>query len=127
MTRKTLSLATLAIAAFTLTAAQAQAATIRVQCEQRSDRSIVSVDGKNIARGNYSASINSGGNIATTPTRAAVNGEAEFDFSSQPNDVAAGAVAIPLGFVVGATVSGRVVDAAGNTVAVDTVACRVRR
>jgi len=36
-------------------------------------------------------------------------------------------VAIPATFVNGASVTGKIVDANGNTVIADTVACRVRK
>jgi hypothetical protein len=48
----------------TMLAAHAQAATIRVTCEKRSDRSVVSVDGNNLARGSYTAQVVSGKHAA---------------------------------------------------------------
>jgi hypothetical protein len=107
-------------------AAQAQAASIRVTCEKRGDRSVVSVDGKNLARGTYSAQVVSAGNAAASRTQAAVGDEVEFDFSSQPNDIAAGATAVAPNFIVSGSATGKIVDASGNTVIADTVACRVR-
>jgi hypothetical protein len=111
-----------------LFAAQAGAATIRVQCEQRgTERAKVSVDGKNLARGSYSAVIVSGANMAAAPAKAAVGDEAQFDFDSNPADIAAGATAIAATFIVNGSLTGKIVDTSGNTVIADTVACRVRR
>ncbi len=107
-------------------ASQASAATVRVQCEKRADRSTVSVDGKNLVAGSYTAVVVSGGNSAAAPARSTVGDEVEFDFNSQPNDIRAGATAIPATFVTGASVTGKIVDSLGNTVIADTVACRVR-
>ena len=112
--------------ALTMLAAQAQAATIRVTCEKRPDRSVVSVDGNNLARGSYTAQVVSGSSTAASPAQATVGDEVEFDFSSQPNDIAAGATPIAATFIVGGRATGKIVDAGGNTVIADTVACRVR-
>lgn len=107
---------------------EAAAATIRVQCEQRgAQRSKVSVDGRNLARGNYAAVIVSGANMAAAPLRPTVGDEVEFDFDSNPVDIAAGATAISASFINNGSVTGKIVDASGNTVIADTVACRVRR
>ena len=112
----------------TFATAQASAATIRVTCEQRgTQRATASVDGKNLARGSYSAVIVSGGNTASAPPRATVGDEVEFDFSSQPNDISAGATAVSPVFITNASITGKIVDASGNTVVADTVSCRVRR
>ncbi len=109
-----------------LASAQASAATVRVSCEVRADRARASVDAKGLAAGSYSTQVVSGGNMAAAPSQAAVRGEVESDYDSNPADVRAGAVAIPSTFVQGGMVTGKVVDAAGNTVISDTVACRVR-
>lgn len=123
---------TIAAAAFALTtlaaALPAGAATIRVQCEQRAaQRSKISVDGRDLAAGQYRAEVLSAGRMASTPPEAAVRGEAEFDFDSNPADIAAGATAIAPTFIGQGTVTGRIVRTSdGSTVASDTVACRVR-
>jgi len=103
----------------------------RVRCEVRSGRSKVSVDGNNLRPlgGSFSARIAAGGNVATAPAQNAVGDEAEFDFDSAPDDIAAGAVAIPANFIAraaGSTVTGEILDAAGTIVATATGACRVR-
>jgi hypothetical protein len=117
----------LAIGLLSMVAADAMAATIRVNCETGRGRAKISVDGKNLAAGSYTTVAVSGGNMATSPAAAAVAGEVEADYDSNANDVRAGAVAIPSTFITGATVTGKVVDASGNTVIADTVACRVRK
>lgn len=115
-----------ALGTLLLAVASAQAATVRVTCEVRPDRAKVSVDAKGLAAGSYSTQAVSGGSMAAAPAQAAQRGELESDYDSNPADVRAGAVAIPVGFVQGGMVTGKVVDAAGNTVIADTVACRVR-
>lgn len=107
--------------------AAAAAPSIRVTCEVRGTRAKASVDGKGLAAGLYRGMIVSGGNAAGAPAQAAVAGEVEFDFDSNPADIAAGATAIASTFVVNGQVSGKIIDAAGNTVASDTSACRIRR
>ena len=106
----------------------AQAATVRVKCEVRADRSVASVDGAGLAAGAaYTAVLSSGSQSATSAAQAAkATGEAEFDFSSRRRDIAAGATAIAADFIVGNQVTGRLVDAQGNTVASASRSCRVR-
>lgn len=108
-------------------AAAAATPTIRVTCEVRGARAKASVDGKGLAAGQYRGVIVSGGNTAQAPAEAPVAGEVEFDFDSSPADIREGATAIPGTFVVNGQVTGKVVDAAGNTVVSDTAACRIRR
>ena len=117
---------TVAICALALCATAASAATIRVTCEVRGDRAKVSVDGKGLAAGRYSTTVVSGGNMAASPAVAAVGGEIEADYDSNPADIRAGAVAIASTFITGGMVAGKVIDAAGNTVISDTASCRVR-
>ena len=107
-------------------ALDAAAATIRVQCEARPGRAKISVDAKSLAAGRYSTSVRSGSNIATFPATAAVGGEIETDYDSNPADIAAGATAISPTFITGGLVVAKVLDASGNTVIVDAVTCRVR-
>jgi hypothetical protein len=111
-----------------LFAAEASAATIRVQCEQRgTSRSKISVDGNNLPAGTYRAQIMSGSNAAQTNAQAAIGDEVEFDFDSAPNDIAQGATAVTPSFIQKGQVTGKIVDATGATVISDTVTCRVRR
>ncbi len=109
------------------------AATARVRCEVRSDgpRSKISVDGRNLspAGGRYFARVQSGANSAEAPRQTAVGDEAEFDFDSNPNDVAAGATAIPADFiqvVEGDDVTAQVLDDSGTVVASGAADCRAR-
>ena len=117
---------TLACSTLALFVLDASAATIRVQCEVRPGRAKISVDAKGLAAGSYRTEAVSGGNMAGSAPVAAVGGEVQTDYDSNPADVAAGAVAISPTFVSGGSVTGKVVDAGGNTVIADTVACRVR-
>lgn len=107
--------------------ATASAAEVRVTCEVRPGRAKISVDGRDLAPGRYTTVAVSGGNMATSPVEAAVGGEVEADYDSNPADIRAGAVAIPSTFITGGTVTGKIVNASGNTVISDTVSCRVRR
>lgn len=109
-----------------LASAQAFAATIRVTCEVRGDRARISVDGKQLAAGKYSTAVLSGESMASTPAVAAVGGEIEADYDSNPADIRAGATAIASTFVKGGMVTGKLLDSSGNTVISDTVSCRVR-
>ena len=104
----------------------ASAAAIRVRCEQRSDRAKVSVDGKDLAVDDYQAQIMSGTNSITTELQASVGDEVEFDFDSDPDDIADGATAIAANFIQGGQVTGKILDPEGATVIADTVRCRVR-
>lgn len=108
-------------------AVDASAATIRVKCEQRSNRSKISVDGKNLTPGIYSAQVISGANQATADPQTSIGDEAEFDFDSNPKDIAEGATPISVTFIQGGQVVGKILDAAGDTVISDTVKCRVRK
>jgi hypothetical protein len=110
-----------------LATTQADAAGIRVKCERRADRSVISVDGKNLDAGSYSAVVTSGSNQKTSnaPLVPAVGGQAEFDFSSQAADQNAGATAIGLAFIQ-ANVTGQIVDSTGFVVTEATVSCRIR-
>ena len=100
----------------------------RVSCERRADRSRVSVDGQNLATGTYTARITSGGASATSAPKATVGDEVEFDFDSEPDDVAAGATPIAAGFLQGTppTVRGELLDATQTVVAGATTVCATR-
>lgn len=103
----------------------ADAAVINVKCEKRANRSKISVDGKDLAPGEYLAVVKSGGNKAVSPTAAAVGDEVEFDFDSDPGNIAAGATAIPANFIQG-DVIGKIKIPGVGTVISDTVTCRIR-
>jgi hypothetical protein len=84
----------------------------------------VSVDGSGVRPGTFQARILSGANSAAAPARASVGDEVEFDFDSNPNDVAAGATSIPAVFIQNGSVQGDLLDAAGAVLATATAGCR---
>ncbi len=105
----------------------AAAATIKVTCEARgTSRSKISIDGKDLAPGTYTTVAISGSNMAVSKPEAAVGDEIETDYDSRPADIRAGATPIAATFIVGGSVTGKVVNATGHTVVSDTVACRMR-
>ncbi|MBS1212848.1 MAG: hypothetical protein H6R26_1465 [Proteobacteria bacterium] len=101
-------------------------ADIRVTCEQRADRSVVSVDAKNLVPGTYKAEIISGNNEAISGDVASIGDEVKVDFSSQRKDQAAGAVAIPAIFIQGGTVTGQVINADNMVVTQAAAKCAVK-
>jgi hypothetical protein len=110
----------------TLAAVDASAADIRVRCETRSDRSKASVDGSNLASGNYSAVLESGANSAQSKLKHTIGDEVEFDFDSNPRDIRQGATPIAKNFIVGGTATGKLLNANGGVVISKTVNCRRR-
>ncbi len=125
MITKTLIAAICGAAVLATAVADANAAGIRVKCEKRADRSKISVDGDGLAAGSYKSIVISGANSKTSGARPTVGDEVEFDFDSNPADIAAGATAISRTFIQGA-VTGKIINAKGSVVASDTVACRIR-
>ena len=123
-------------------ALQAEAVEIRIKCEKRlnpdgsAERSKISVDGKDLDAGTYTAMVASGDNGAISNSQSAMGDEVEFDFDSNNNDVDAGAKEIDPDFIqstrdgmpVIATVHGKVVNNANDeTVATAwDVFCRVK-
>lgn len=104
-------------------------APITVSCEKRSTRSSISVDGRNLRTGSYTARVTSGAHVRTSAAKRTVGDEVEFDFDSNRNDIAAGATAIPANFIlVSATpdVRGEILNAAGAVVRTLGVSCTVR-
>ena len=102
---------------------------ITVSCEKRSSRSRISVDGRNLPSGSYTARVTSGANSKLSPARPTVGDEVEFDFDSNPNDIAAGATPLAGNFIqVAATpdVRGEILNAAGAVVRTLGVNCGVR-
>jgi hypothetical protein len=102
-------------------------ATVRVRCEVRSDRSKISVDGNDLATGTYQARVTSGANTATAPAQQTIGDEVEFDFDSEPDDIAAGATAIAADFIQGTPpqVTGAILTLGGSVVVEATVDCAV--
>src|SRR5262249_12726446 len=103
----------------------ADAASVRVRCETRGDRSKISVDGNDLAPGSYIATVTSGGNSQTAAAKNTVGDEVEFDFDSNANDVAAGATRISPSFIQGNNVRGEIF-AGGASVTSGTATCRVK-
>jgi len=120
----TIALAISAAAVFGTGTAHAQS--IKVKCETRSDRSRASVDGLNLAGGDYMAVLVSGGKKAETEYQRARRGEVEFDFDSNRADINEGATAIPRDFIVDGRATGKLLNSSGRVVAQRTVTCRVR-
>lgn len=105
--------------------ADANAASIRLTCEKRDDRSKISVDGRNVPAGQYRAKVKSGTKVKNSPLQQAIGDEVEFDFDSDPGDVAAGAVKIPVNFI-GKKVTAWIIDEDGFVEATTTVTCTVK-
>lgn len=116
----------IALSMTALFATEALAASVRIGCEVRSNRSKISVDGRGLARGTYTTEAISGTNVASAGPVAARRGQIETDYDSDAGDIADGATPIAPDFIVGGQVTGKVVDAGGFTVAEGTAVCRVR-
>ncbi|MCE7915627.1 MAG: hypothetical protein DYH15_13385 [Nitrosomonas sp. PRO4] len=117
--------AVMAVFATSLPSADANAAGIRLECEKRANRSKVSVDGNNLVAGNYVAKIRSGSNVKRSTPKSTTGDEVEFDFDSDPTDVAAGATRIKPTFIQG-PVSAELINEGGFTVAKTTRTCRTK-
>lgn len=107
------------------------AGSLRVRCEGESNRSKISVDGNNLTprNGRFSARVQAAGGTVASATKAAVGDEAEFDFDSSPNDIAAGAAPIPASFVAarsGPDVIGEILDSEGRVIASQGSECTFR-
>jgi hypothetical protein len=126
MTPKKL-VAAAAIASLSLTAFAAAAADVEVRCEKRAARSSASVDGSNLASGQYRAVLKSGTKIARSPFADTIGDEAQFDFDSKNTEVAEGATSIPIDFIVDSRVRGYLVNTEGVRVTpVVKAICRIR-
>jgi hypothetical protein len=130
-TRSMKSLLVLTSLGLLLSSTVASAAELRVRCEQRSvpSRAKISVDAKNLAQANamYSVRVMSGSSQSTHVPLTAIGDEVEFDFDSNPADIAAGAQSISAGFITGGAVQAALFDATGQMVIGPvSAACRVR-
>lgn len=106
---------------------EAGSAKILVSCEKRINRSKISVDGKNLASGDYSSTIMSGIGAATSLIKTTVGDEVEFDFDSSADDVAKDAKEISADFIQDETVSAEIFDIDDNLVLSATgVLCAIR-
>jgi hypothetical protein len=111
--------------------AGAVAGALRVRCERRSGRSKISVDGNNLSprSGTFSARVQAAGGMVTSAARQAVGDEAEFDFDSNRNDIAAGATQISAAFIgrqAGPDVVGEILNSQGEVVASQGAECSFR-
>lgn len=127
MIRSTRVLTAAAVALTAFVAADAMAASVRVTCEVRSNRSKISVDGRGLAPGAYTTEAMSGNSLAEAGPVTARRGQIETDYDSDAGDIGEGATPIAPNFIDGARVTGKVIDAGGFTVAESTAVCRVRR
>jgi hypothetical protein len=105
------------------------AATLRVTCERRNNRSKISVDANNVSprNGRFRARVRATGGTATSALKRAVGDEVEFDFDSNTER---GATRIPANFIrarAGADVIGQLLNANGVVVASRGVECSFRR
>ena len=125
MNSKSIVAAVVGTALFGALVMDANAAGILVKCDRSATRSKISVDGDGLITGNYRAIVISGTNSKTSAARPTVGDEVEFDFDSNPADIAAGATAIAKTFIQG-SVTGKIINAKSSVVASDTVACRVK-
>lgn len=133
MKMNTVAMMFCAMSALMLAMPDASAATIRVQCEKRTNRAKASVDGKGLAAGAYTAQIVSGAQTAQSLPETAQRGEVEFDFKSNKsneveNEPGESVTTVPADFIADdGQLTGKILDASGATVASDTVACRVKK
>jgi hypothetical protein len=105
--------------------------TLRLRCERRSGRSKISVDGNNLAprNGTFKARVSAAGGTVASTSKRAVGDEAEFDFDSNRNDIAAGATRISATFIArrsGPDVVGEILNAQGQVVARSGAECEFR-
>lgn len=100
---------------------------VRVRCEKRTARSKISVDGRNMPEGAYTARVTSGGQMVVSEADQVVDAEVEFDFDSNRRAITAGATAIDKAFITDGQVLGEILDENGTVVASAMAACRVRR
>ncbi|HSE66283.1 MAG TPA: hypothetical protein VLB12_04810 [Gemmatimonadales bacterium] len=103
-------------------------ASSRLRCERRPNRSRISVDGFGLVprAGSFRARVTASGGTVTSAAKRAVEGEAEFDFDSNPNNIAAGATRIPANFITARTgpdVVARILNASGVVVATASANC----
>jgi hypothetical protein len=100
-------------------------ATVLVTCEKRSTRSRASVNGSNLASGNYTARLISGSNEATAPAAPTIGDQVEFDFDSNTEP---GATRIAIDFLQGTPpqATGQILHADGSILASATVTCTVK-
>ncbi len=100
---------------------------ILVSCEKRPGRSKISVDGKNLAAGDYSSTVTSGTESISSLVKSTVGDEVEFDYDSSAGDIAEGATVISADFIQNGTVDAEIIDSGSNVVvSVKNVVCSIR-
>ncbi|MEQ1545357.1 hypothetical protein [Methyloglobulus sp.] len=131
--KKTIALAVLTLPLSMIIMNDAYAVSVDVKCETRGiSRSKASVDGRGFGAGLYRALARSGtGAVWSKAFKRPVAGEVEFDFDSNPADVAAGATAIAKTFIKNNSVNGRIYSYNATTKAYTlrasiTESCRAR-
>ena len=98
-----------------ITIGDAYALTIRVRCESRgTERSKISVDAFGLPKGKYYTIISSGGSKLKSTPQPTVGKQVEFDFDSDPDDIAAGAMGIAPAFIQTGKVKAGVRSAKNN-------------
>ena len=107
------------------------AASIRLRCDRFSNRSKISVDGRNLSprAGSFRARVSAAGGTKTSAAQNAVGGEAEFDFDSNRADIQAGATRIAASFIrarAGSDVVAQILNGQGQVVATQGADCRAR-
>ena len=107
------------------------AASIRLRCDRRPNRSRISVDGSGLVppAGNFRARVTASGGTVTSVARRAVGGQDQFDFDSNPADIRAGATRIAATFITARTgpdVVARILNASGVVVATASANCTFR-
>ena len=116
-----------AMAMLMLASWSATAGDVKVTCEKRPNRSKVSVDGSNLNGNLYRAVTKSGDHTRRSDLQQAVGDEAQFDFDSNPNDIADGATPISANFIVNGRAKGWLINANGVRVTpIVEAICRVR-
>jgi len=96
---------------------------VRVRCETRPNRSMISVDLNNVPSGPYTVNVTSGGNSASS-TLPSDGDEVEFDFDSDSGDIAEGATGISSSFIVNKKIT---VQVTGPVTLSKTAICPARR
>ncbi len=103
-------------------------AKLLISCEKRTGRSKISVDAKGLIAGNYYSIVNSGASQAQSSVLSPIGGEVEFDFDSDPGDIAEGAIAISTDFIqASGSVSAGIIDqASGETIKAAIAVCLIK-
>lgn len=101
-------------------------AEIMAQCTVRPERNSISINAKELEDGDYIARVSSGENTIDSMSRAAIDGEVEFDFDSNAEAVTNGAEAIESDFIVDAAITAEILlDGSEDALLSSTVNCKV--